>query len=305
MPVQGNLAPNWSFINWAGVPADPTGFTVTRVDGGGVAVVEEDNADFVFNGASCHMTTNDAGASSTLLTTTAIPINHLHRYILSLRHLRTDGTLTVTVNEYTALDALIGVAATANYAAGAGWNRRALYINETGGGGDEWDASAALARIEIECSGVDQDHNIDGLVFGDAAEGASAAFGTVLFWNGEETAELSNIGISMSGDSIDVSSHESADGLGDRFREFIPGLKDAGEVTMEGNYIPADVGQAAIEADYEAHEVRRIHIFAPNGIVDFEVDAFVTRLEISAPHDGKLSFSGTFKVDGAPVLATV
>jgi predicted secreted protein len=135
---------------------------------------------------------------------------------------------------------------------------------------------------------------------------AVAAFGTTITIDGVPIGELSNIGgPSMSGDSIDVSSHKSADGAGDRFREFLAGLKDAGEITMEGNWIPTDAGQEDLLDAYMASTTNAYVIAWPVVAPGYgvTVDAFVTRFEITGPHDGKLGFSATVKIDGAPLFA--
>ena len=63
----------------------------------------------------------------------------------------------------------------------------------------------------------------------------SFAGGTVLTL-GSAIAELTNItGPGIKLDLIDVTSHSSAS----KFREFVPGLADAGEFSLEGNFTDA------------------------------------------------------------------
>lgn len=126
-----------------------------------------------------------------------------------------------------------------------------------------------------------------------------SAFGTTFQWNGNPLAELTSIGgptISM--DTIDVSSHDSADA----FREFIGGMGDGGEVSLEGNLYPGDTpGQVALLDDMLDRQVREIIITFPDGTT-FTCDALATAFEPSAPFEDKLSFSATVKLTGKPVF---
>ncbi len=131
---------------------------------------------------------------------------------------------------------------------------------------------------------------------------AKSAFGTTIQWNAEAIGEVLSIsGPSQSVDTIDVTSHDSSDS----FREFIAGLRDGGEVTIEGNFIPGNTGQADLHTDMQAGTVREVIITFPSAMgTTFTFDALCTAHETTAPHDEKAGFSATFKVTGKPVLAT-
>lgn len=96
-------------------------------------------------------------------------------------------------------------------------------------------------------------------------------------------------------DAIDVT-HMKSD---DQFREFIAGLMDAGEVTLELNYVPSasDVLIAALTGGKGNYQIT-----FPNSVT-FTFAAICTAYSPSAPNDDKLSASATFKVSGKPTLA--
>ncbi len=127
-----------------------------------------------------------------------------------------------------------------------------------------------------------------------------AAFGTVLTV-GTAVAELTSIsGPSISMDTIDVSSHDSAD----RAREFVAGMIDGGEVSVEGNLTSAN-SAAALLALMAAGTVTVGATIAfpdpPN--LTWTFDCLVTAVSTDAPYEGKISFSATLKISGLPGLA--
>jgi len=113
-------------------------------------------------------------------------------------------------------------------------------------------------------------------------------------------AELTSIGgISMSRDTIDVTSYDSEDGI----REFISGLADAGEVALEGNFIAADLGQIYMKDAFDDGEMESVVItFSDASTVSFE--ALVTGYDVTpGAVGGKVSFGGKLKISGKPVWA--
>jgi len=129
---------------------------------------------------------------------------------------------------------------------------------------------------------------------------AKSAFGTTLTKGGQAIAELTNIGgPSLSADTIDVSSHDSDDG----YREFVQGLRDGGEISLEGNFIPGNAGQAALVTDLNDGSLDEYVITIPAAVTTtWTFDAIITAFECSAPFDDKASFTATMKVSGKPTL---
>jgi predicted secreted protein len=108
-------------------------------------------------------------------------------------------------------------------------------------------------------------------------------------------------GPSYSADELDVTDHSSAGG----FREFIAGLKDAGEVSGELHFDPSNGTHddaTGLIGELEDGSVKNYQILFPDSsTVTFA--AIVTAFEPSAPVDGKLTASFTLKVSGKPTWA--
>ena len=126
-------------------------------------------------------------------------------------------------------------------------------------------------------------------------------YGSKLKRNGNEIAELTAInGLEISADTIDVTNHQSPDA----YREFIAGLIDPGEVSIEGNLIPSDAdGQIGLLADMNARIVQSFEMDFPAVVgTSWSFNAIVTGFTTSAPIDDKIPFSATLKVTGKPTL---
>ena len=82
-----------------------------------------------------------------------------------------------------------------------------------------------------------------------------------------------------------------------QFREFIPGLMDAGEVSIEMNFIPS--ASDVILAAMTASTVGQFKITAPSG-VNVVFKAIVTSYQPQSPVDDRMTASATFKVTGQP-----
>jgi len=129
----------------------------------------------------------------------------------------------------------------------------------------------------------------------------SAGYGTILTIAATPVAELTNIsGPGISVDTIDVTTHDSADA----FREFVAGLIDGGEISMEGN-LTTTVAANVILTALVARAAVAFTIVLPTTGADmtWSGSAIVTGFENSAPHDGKLGFSASMKITGEPSLA--
>lgn len=136
-----------------------------------------------------------------------------------------------------------------------------------------------------------------------ADSNATSGFGTHLFRAGYHVAELTSLnGVTMSGDAIDVTSHDSDDNA----REYIRGMIDGGELSIEGNFIPTDTnGQIAMKGDLDSGTSRAYEMVFPMSMgVSWEFDGIVSAFETDAPIDDKVSVSSTIKVSGKPSLNT-
>lgn len=131
---------------------------------------------------------------------------------------------------------------------------------------------------------------------------AVSGFGTTLKWDDNAIAEITSItGPSESADSLDVTSHDSAD----EFREFLAGLRDGGEISLEGFFYPGDsTGQIQVHTDMQAGSSKSFTLTAPDGVTNFSGTAICTAFEPSFPFDGPMALSATLKITGKPTLAT-
>jgi hypothetical protein len=128
-------------------------------------------------------------------------------------------------------------------------------------------------------------------------------FGTTFSWNSNIVAELTNInGIELTVDKVDTTSHQSTDG----YKESLPSLIDAGDVTLEGGFDYTDTtGQHAMLTDLNARVTRSAVITFPSATgATWSLTGYVSRLKIGdAPIDGVIPFSATITVTGKPTFA--
>lgn len=132
---------------------------------------------------------------------------------------------------------------------------------------------------------------------------AKFGFGTTFSWNSQTVAQLTNIGgVEISVDMLDATDHASTSG----FKEFVAGLADAGDVTIEGFYKYDDTnGQVAMATDAVAKTSRTAVITFPSSIATWTFTAYISKLKVGdMPVDGLIPFSATLKITGVPVLAT-
>jgi predicted secreted protein len=132
---------------------------------------------------------------------------------------------------------------------------------------------------------------------------AIAAYGVTLTRDGNAIAMITNIDPpEITRETIDVTSHGSSD----TYREYIAGLKDGGEMSIEGNFKAGDTdGQIALLTDLENGTLQSFVMTFPTAITaTLTFSAYVTKFKAGPfPVDGKVPFSATFKISGKPALA--
>lgn len=107
-------------------------------------------------------------------------------------------------------------------------------------------------------------------------------------------------GPSLSLDTLDVTTHDSTDA----WRDFVGGLKDGGEVSLELVYNPDSLTQIALRTDLDGRTVRNFKLVFPDATsTTWAFAATVTGFEPSANVGDELSASCTLKVTGEPTLA--
>jgi predicted secreted protein len=97
-------------------------------------------------------------------------------------------------------------------------------------------------------------------------------------------------------ETYDVTAHDSPN----QWRQFIGGLKDGGEVSLELNFFPED--HQVLRGDIDDEEPRSYRIVWPDtSSTTVTFSAVFTGMSPAAPHDDKLTASATYKVSGEPV----
>lgn len=126
------------------------------------------------------------------------------------------------------------------------------------------------------------------------------ALGTTITFNALAIGGLTSIGeVAPGADEIDVTSLDTAGG----YKEFLQGLKDAGEVTLAGHYINADVGQVGLRTGFGTGDIDTTVITFPDAAtVTFQ--AWVKSFKMGAADvAGAIGFGATLRITGAVVVA--
>lgn len=114
-----------------------------------------------------------------------------------------------------------------------------------------------------------------------------------------KVAEVLNITPpALARDAIDATHTESTEG----WREFIPGLKDGGEVSVEMNFIPGHASLDLILALFSRDAGNFRITFPDSPATVWTFSAFITGFEPEAPLEDKMTATATFKLTGKPAF---
>lgn len=102
---------------------------------------------------------------------------------------------------------------------------------------------------------------------------------------------------SLSRDAVDGTHMDSEDG----YREFVGGLRDGGELSVEMNHEPGDETDLLLLEAFNDDEAWQVKITLPNGATWVSA-ALITSYEASDPLEDKMTCSAGFKISGKPVL---
>ena len=93
---------------------------------------------------------------------------------------------------------------------------------------------------------------------------------------------------------VEVTSFDSAS------REYIAGLADGTEVTLEANYLPADAQQQGLIADVDGGLNRNFEILITDGVTPLTYSVTFTCLSwvINPSYDDKNTITFTLKISG-------
>jgi predicted secreted protein len=120
-------------------------------------------------------------------------------------------------------------------------------------------------------------------------------------------AEVGNITPpSYARDAQDATHTESTEG----WREFIPGLKDGGEISCELNLVPDSNTMDMILEQFDSDVLTQVRILFADGVQTgnpppcskFTCSGVVTGFKPEAPMDDKMKATLTFKVSGKPAF---
>ena len=127
-----------------------------------------------------------------------------------------------------------------------------------------------------------------------AGDGASSESFTAI-------AEVKSItGPSLSMETIDATHMESPS----NYREILPSFLNAGEVTLEVNFLPATTAQTVVTTDFAARTKRNFQLVFPDtGTTTWSFSGYYTGFTPSAAVDDMLSASITITVDGAVAIS--
>ncbi len=126
------------------------------------------------------------------------------------------------------------------------------------------------------------------------------AVGTTIKFNDKLIAGLNSIGeISPSSDEIDVTTLDSANG----YKEFLQGLKDSGELQLNGFLIKGDTGQAELRTGFTSGTPSAVVVTFPD-TTTVSFSAYVKSFTMGAAEtNGAVGFGATLRITGAVTVA--
>lgn len=83
------------------------------------------------------------------------------------------------------------------------------------------------------------------------------------------------------------------------------GLADAGQLTLEGSFIPTDTVQGRLYTAWSTHPAPRLSFrisYTDSPVSTFTMNAYVLGFTTSLGVDAKVSLTVVLEIDGAPIL---
>lgn len=130
---------------------------------------------------------------------------------------------------------------------------------------------------------------------------AVLGMGTKILIGANAVADLVSIGgLDIKADTLDTTTLDSQGG----YRQFIQGLKDAGEVSLSGYFNSGDAnGQIALYNLFDAGTVSNFTILFPSVLgASWAFTGIVTGIKTEAASEDFIPFEATIKVSGKPTL---
>lgn len=112
-----------------------------------------------------------------------------------------------------------------------------------------------------------------------------------------DVANVTNVTLpAIERETLDVTAHDSADG----YMEFLGGLKNGGEMSVEVNYDPS--AHDALASHMDDGAPKNYKVMFPGSLGSWAFTAVMTGFAPEAPYDDKLSAEISFQVSGKPTL---
>lgn len=128
------------------------------------------------------------------------------------------------------------------------------------------------------------------------------ANGAILKLNSTTISELTSITApNFSADTIDVTTHSSPDA----YREYIQGLRDSGEIAVEGFYTTASSAAIMTQFNTSATVTMTVDLATKPSATRLTATVICTAFSADNPVDDKIGFSATFKITGKATLGLV
>jgi predicted secreted protein len=135
---------------------------------------------------------------------------------------------------------------------------------------------------------------------------ALLGFGVRLVRN--TTTDLGEL-IELSGPSLARDAVEASHALStNRFREFISGLRDGGEVSATIALVPATAQSSPHQElmdDFNNNSAVAYRVIFPDANTYFTFSGLITALEHATPIDDRMTLAVTIKITGEPTLAAL
>ena len=113
-----------------------------------------------------------------------------------------------------------------------------------------------------------------------------------------EVIGLSGPGLSM--DTVEATHTESANAA----KEYIAGLIDAGELSIDANFLPANATQTGVISDWQNRTTRNFQIVWPDTAnTTWSFTGFITNFEPASPIEDRMTASITIKLTGIPTFS--
>lgn len=108
--------------------------------------------------------------------------------------------------------------------------------------------------------------------------------------------------VSRGGSKMDLVDTTNMDSVG-AYREKLATLLDGGEISFDANYIPGDVTQQALQAQFDGRTRSNWKIVLPGARGTFSFVAYSISADFDLSVDKAATFSGKLSITGAPTFA--